>query len=367
MSDGNRASTSGGPSAARNRPPAALLKRIAGLAGSIFLGLLLLCIAGWGVVALYYFDHKSLALRTGLAAAFALASLIALVGFALPRWRWRAFTVYLALFAVLLLSWSAMEPSNDRDWQPEVAVLSYATIAGDRVTVHNIRNFDYRTETDFTPAYYDKTFDLRELEGVDMVTSYWMGPNIAHVFLSFAFAGGNHLAISIEARKIKGDGFSTYKGFFRQYELYYVVADERDVIRLRTSYRRDPPEDVYLYRAHGPIENGRRLFLEYVDRINALKTRPEFYNSLTTNCTTNIWTNSRVNPAHLPFNWKVLVSGHVPEYLYEHGRLETGGLPFPEIQRRAHINARAQAADKEADFSRRIRAELPETKTPASP
>jgi hypothetical protein len=343
------------------------LKRVARLAGIVFFELLLLGMAGWGVLALYYFDHKSIALRSGLAAAFALACLITLFGFALPRWRWRAFAVHLALFAVLLLAWNAIEPSNDRDWQPEVAVLSYATIDGDRVTVHNIRNIDYRTETDFTPAYYDKTFDLRKLEGVDVVATYWMGPDIAHVFLSFAFAGGDHLAISIEARKMKGEGYSTVKGFFRQYELYYVVADERDVIRLRTNYRRDPPEDVYLYRTHGPIENGRRLFLEYMHKLNALKAHPEFYNSLTTNCTTNIWTNTRVNPQHLPFNWQVLVSGHVPEYLYEHGRLETGGLPFPELQRRAHVNARAQAANDAADFSRQIRAGLPAARTPALP
>ena len=130
----------------------------------------------------------------------------------------------------------------------ENAVLPHATIEGDRVTVHNVRNFAYRTETDFTPAWHDKTYDLRQLEGVDLVATYWMGPAVAHIFLSFAFAGGDHLAVSIETRKEKGEGYSTVKGFFRQYELYYVVADERDVIGLRTNYRRDPPEDVYVYR-----------------------------------------------------------------------------------------------------------------------
>ena len=169
-----------------------------------------------------------------------------------------------SLFAVLLVWYFGIEPSNERDWQTDVAVLPYATIEGDMVTVHNIRNFDYRSETDYTPAYYDKRFDLRKLEGVDLVAVYWMGPAIAHTFVSFAFAGGDHLAISIETRKEKGEGYSTLKGFFRQYELYYVVADERDVIRLRTNYRHDPPEDVYVYRVQGPIENGRRLFMEYI-------------------------------------------------------------------------------------------------------
>jgi hypothetical protein len=350
--------------AVRNKPPAPPLKRIARFIGIAFIGLVLVGMAGWGVLALYYFDHESLALRTGIAAVFALASLMALVGFALPRWRWRAFTVYLALFAVVLLSWRAIAPSNDRDWQPDVAVLPYATIDGERITVHNIRNFDYRTETDFTPAYYDKTFDLRKLDGVDLIATYWMGPAVAHIFLSFDFQG-DHLAISIETRKERGEGYSTVQGFFRQYELYYVVADERDVIRLRTNYRKDPPEDVYVYRLHGPIENGRHLFLQYIKEINSLKDRPEWYNTLTTNCTTAIWMHTRINPGHPPLSWKVLASGYVPEYLYEIGRLDSS-LSFAELQRRAHVNARAQAADKAADFSRQIRAGLPEVKLPTS-
>jgi hypothetical protein len=332
------------------------VKRATVLGGLLLLGLLMLGLAGWGVLALLYFDHVSPLLRNCLAAAYGIMSLAALVGFALKRWRWRAFGASVALFALVLVCWAAIKPSNDRDWQPEVAVLPYASIDGDRVTLHNIRNFDYRSETDFTPAYYDRTFDLGQLDSVDIVAVYWMGPAIAHVFVSFGFADGNHLAISIEARKEKGEGYSSVQGFFRQYELYYVVADERDVIRLRTNYRHDPPEDVYLYRVHAPIENGRRLFLEYLHQINALKQHAEFYNSLTTNCTSNIWMHSRVNPGHLPYSWKILLSGYVPEFLYENGKLDSS-VSFEELRRRGHVNARAQAADKAEDFSQRIRAE----------
>ena len=273
----------------------------------------------------------------------------------MPAWRRRALGGYLVLFVVMLVWWSGITPSNDRVWQEDVAVLPYATIEGDLVTLHNIRNFEYRSETDYTPAWYDKTFDLRKLQGVDLVAVYWMGPAIAHIFLSFDFGGGDHLAVSIETRKEKGEAYSTLKGFFREYELYYVVADERDVVRLRTNYRRDPPEDVYVYRLQGDIENGRRLFLEYLHNINALRERAEFYNTLTTNCTTTIWMNAQVNPNHLPFNWKILASGFLPEYLYEQERLADHGLPFAELQQRVHVNARAQAADQAADFSRRIR------------
>lgn len=331
------------------------MNRIARGFGLLLLALVTVASGAWGVLALIFSGPQNDVLRNSLVSAFASLSLLTLIALCFRRWRWHALSAYLVLFGSLLVWWCGIEPSNQRDWQTDVAVLPYATVEGDVVTVHNVRNFDYRSETDYTPAYYDKHFDLRQVEGVDLVAVYWMGPDIAHVFLSFAFAGSENLAISIETRKEKGEDYSTIKGFFRQYELYYVVADERDVIRLRTNYRHNPPEDVYIFRASGPIENGRRLFLEYIDKMNALTVHPEFYNTLTTNCTTNIWLNSRVNSAHLPFSWKILASGHVPELLYEYGRLDDGGLPFAELQRRAHINVRAQAADKAADFSRRIR------------
>ena len=267
----------------------------------------------------------------------------------------------LPVFALALVAigvwWSGLTPSNEGDWQPEVARLAYATINGDIVTVHNIRNFDYRTETDFTPAYYDRTYNLKKLDSGDLVAVYWMGPAIAHLFLSFGF-GDDRLAISIEARKVKGAGYSSAKGFFRQYELYYVVADERDVVRVRTNYRKDPPEDVYIYPLRVPPENIRRVFLEYMRKMNALRERPEFYNTLTTNCTTAILMNTRVNPESLPLSWKVLMSGYTPAYVYESGRMDRS-LPFEELQRRSLVNAAAQAADQAPDFSRRIRAGLP--------
>jgi len=170
--------------------------------------------------------------------------------------------------------------------------------------------------------------------------------------------GDDHLAVSIEARKVEGESYSSLKGFFRQYELVYVVADERDVVRVRTNYRKDPPEDVYLYRVYGPRENLRRVFLDYVREIDALYARPKFYNTVTTNCTTNILLHTRVNPSSLPMSWKILLSGYAPEYAYDNGRLDRS-LPFSELRQRSHINARAQAADQAADFSRRIRQGLP--------
>src|SRR5262249_3946663 len=187
-------------------------------------------------------------LRATLAAAFALVALAALAALAVPGLRWHALAAYAAVFALLVWRWSVIEPSNDRDWQPEGARLASAEIAGDQVTLRDIRNFDYRTDADFTAAYYDRTYDLRRVASADLIAAYCTGPAVAHVFLSFGFEGKDYRAISIEARKERGEGYSSIAGFFRRYELQYVVADERDVIRVRTNYRRDPPEDVYLYR-----------------------------------------------------------------------------------------------------------------------
>jgi Domain of unknown function (DUF4105) len=319
--------------------------------------LIVLAITGWGALALALVGPRGDKGRLVLAALYGMAGLAAVVALVLHRGVRFALPVFAVALLAIGLWWSGLRPSNERDWQPEVARLAYATIDGDLVTVHNIRNFDYRTETDFTPAYYVRTYDLNKLDSADLVAVYWMGPAIAHLFISFGF-DDDHVAVSIEARKEKGEGYSSAKGFFRQYELYYVVADERDVIRVRTNYRRDPPEDVYVYPLRGPRENIRRLFLEYVRKMNALHEQPEFYNTLTTNCTTAILMNTRVNPGSLPFSWKVLLSGYTPAYVYEAGRMDQS-LPFEELKRRSLVNAAAQAADQAPDFSRRIRAALP--------
>jgi len=325
--------------------------------GLVLVALVIAVVTVWGALVLFYLAPGSEPLHKTFAGGFAVLGLAAVVALAVRRIRRPVFVVYVVGLVLVVVAWNRATPRNDRDWQPEVAVLPYATIKGDLVTVHNIRNFDYRTETDFTPAYYDRMFDLRRLDRVDLLSVYWVGPAIAHIFLSFGF-GDEHLPISIEVRKTRSKEYSTIAGFFRQYELIYIVADERDVVRVRTNYRKSPPEEVYMYRVLGPVENGRRVFLDYIRDINRLREHPRFYNTLTTNCTTVIFAHSTVNPGHVPLSWKVLVSGFVPEYLYELGRVDRS-LPFEELKRRAHINARAQAADESPDFSRLIRVGIP--------
>lgn len=332
-----------------------ILKRLFSGIGKVLIALAIMLFTAWVALALLIVQPMPDWFPAALAIGFSLLALAALFSVFSGRWRMRALPLYLLAGVGILAWWFSLEPSNARDWQEDVAVLPYATFDGEEVTIHNIRNFTYRSEYDYTPGYYDKTFNLDQLEGVDLVSVYWMGPAISHVFLSFDFSDGQHLAISIETRKEKGEGYSTLNGFFRQYELYYVVADERDVIGLRTNYRQDPPEDVYLYRVQGSKEQSRNLFMEYLARINDLNAEPEFYNSLTTNCTTSIWTSSKVNEQHVPFNWKILASGYVPQYLYEQGRLAGGSESFSALQSKALVNGKAHAAGITPDFSKLIR------------
>jgi Domain of unknown function (DUF4105) len=277
--------------------------------------------------------------------------------FLVLRNRRRTLIVFGVAFAAVLLWWTSIEPSNDRDWQTDVAVLPYADLDGDLVTIHNVRDFGYRTsDQDFIPRYDDRTFDLRKLDAVDLIAVYWAGDAIAHIIVSFGFAG-DHVAFSIETRKEKGEPYSSIAGFFKRYELIYVVGDERDLIRVRTNYRR-PEELVYLYRTRASPEAARRLFLEYISAINRLREQPEFYNTLTTNCTTDVWSLVRALSDQFPLDWRVLLSGYFPAYAYDLGSLDTR-LPFQDLKARSLINDKAHVADHDPDFSERIRAGLP--------
>jgi hypothetical protein len=317
------------------------------------LALSVLALAAWAALALYFGPLAS----TAGAAVVAATGLLAVFAAARRRGSWWPVLLFAAVFAGFLFVWSGVKPSNQRNWQPDVAQLPYATFDGDLVTIHNIRNFDYQSETEYTPNYYDKTLDLRELDSVDLIAVYWMGDAIAHIMLSFGFAGRDYVTVSIETRKEVGESYDTIRGFFRNYELTYVVGDERDLIRLRTNYRKNPREDVYVFRSVAPRENGRRLFMDYFREVNELRDHPDWYNTLTTNCTTNVLRHTRVNPGDHAWSWKILLSGYAPQYAYERGRLDTS-VPFDELKRRAYVNGAAQAADQAPDFSQRIRADL---------
>jgi hypothetical protein len=268
---------------------------------------------------------------------------------------WRKIGVIALLFGGVLAWWLTLSPTNDGDWQPDVAQKAWADIQGDEVTLHNVRNCDYRTETDYTPHLETRTVRISRITGIDLAINYWGSPWIAHPIVSFQFADAPPLCFSIEVRKKVGQTYSTVGGFYRQFELIYIVADERDVIRLRTNYRK---EDVYLYRTTVSPARARERFLEYIHSLNALRNKPRWYNAITTNCTTSIRTQHPRNE-RVPWDWRILLNGKGDELLYERDAIVTGGLPFAELKARSLIDARARAANDSPDFSKLIREGLP--------
>jgi hypothetical protein len=336
----------------RRRPPhrCSLLPRLLRWLGWALAWLVVAGLIGWSVAALTI-DLPLPWLRLPAAIGFGIAVLAVLI---LVGGAGRKLLACLLGFAAVLAWWLTVAPSNDRNWQADVDRTAWAEIAGDRVTVHNLRNFDYRTETDYTPRWETRSYDLSQLRGADLFITYWGSPWIAHPIVSFEFAGGDHVAFSIETRKEGGEDYSAFKGFFRQYELIYIIADERDVVRLRTNDRGG--EEVYLYRTTATAGSARTIFLDYLRSANQLHEQPAFYNAATSNCTTNIriHTTAAAGDKTAPWNWRLLLNGKADAYAYAHGRF-VGDVPFPTLKEQAHINDAARAADSAPDFSARIR------------
>jgi hypothetical protein len=306
----------------------------------------------WATGALY-FDFQIPALRPTAAIIFVLALLAAAI---LLRGKLLKLGVFFVGFAVVLGWWLTLKPSNDRAWQPDVSETGWAEVNGDDVTLHNVRNCDYRTETNYTPHWETRTVKLSQLSGLGIAITYWGSPYMAHPIVSFEVADSTPICFSIETRKEIGEDYSAIGGLYRQYELIYICSDERDVIRLRTNYRKG--EDVYLYRVLASPDEVRERFREYVKTLNALHVRPRWYNAVTTNCTTSIRAQHPTNQ-RTPWDWRILVNGKGDELLYERHLVATGGLPFAELKQRSYINERARAADQDPDFWRRIREGLP--------
>jgi len=245
-----------------------------------------------------------------------------------------------------------VRPSNVRKWSVDQAVLPVAEIAPPFVTIRNIRNFTYESVDRYTPAYYDKTFDLRKLDSAWFIVEPFGKGGAAHTFVSFGFEDQDFVAISIEIRKEEGESFSPLKGLLRQFEIMYVIGDERDLVKLRTNFRKDP---VHLYRIQSTPELIRKTFLSMLDRANHLREHPEWYNTATNTCTTNLVRHvNEITPRRIPFSPAVLLPAHSDRLAYDLGLLDRT-LPFDETRRRALINEAAKTYADDPEFSRRIR------------
>jgi hypothetical protein len=329
-----------------------MVGRAVRLIATLMLSVIVVAAVAWAAMAIWFDGPHSRILAAPMAAGLAIVCIILAVA---VRPLLRGLVVALFPVIVVGLWWTAIPARNTRDWTPDVARTAHATFDGSRVTIENVRNFKYRSETDYDQRWETRTYDLDRIKGVDLFLSFWGPTEIAHTIVSWDFDDGQHLAISIETRKQKGESYSAIRGFFRQYELYYVVADERDLVGLRTNYR---GEQVYLYRVRVPSADARALLVDYLNQVNQLGDHPQWYNALTQNCTTAIRGHAQNIGAGGNLDWRLLANGHLDELLFERGQIDTS-LPFADLRSRSNITEKAKAADDSPDFSTRIRQGLP--------
>lgn len=331
-----------------------LSKRILRLSLQIILTLAGLFVTVWGALAMFYrlqFPEMANILLIGL---WCLAGLVLLAVLWRKRLLWALFG-YLALLTVLLSWWNTLLPSNFRAWADDVAQMTHGEIRGDHLTLHNVRNFNWRSDTDYDIAWETREYDLSKLSSVDMLTSNWGIKPISHVLVSFGFDDGRFLTFTVEIRKEQHETYSSIGGFFKEFELSILATDERDAIRVRSNVR---GEDVHLYRVTIPREDIRALLVAYIEQANELTTEPRFYNTITANCTTIVFHMMRNIIGALPVDYRLILTGYLPAYVQSVGGLEKG-YSLDELTRLGDITERAKAADQAADFSIRIRQGVP--------
>ena len=311
---------------------------------------LLVCsgVAVWSAGAIYFDVCRGAKWGRWVALGW-IAGVVAMFAFWQPLWQ--PLVALAGTEALFLVWWFRQKPSNNRDWDPVVAVLSRAVHAGDAVTIENVRNFEYRALHDFTPRYETRTVHLANLAGVDVIFFKWFSGWMSHPVLVFDFGVDGRLCISIEVRFLKGQGLLFFRSLYRQQELIFLVADERDVILRRTKHSKG--QDALLYHLNSDPDELRALFLDYVSSINSLYESPRWYHGLCTNCTTSFY---KLPSRRARRDWRVIANGRLDEALYKDGRLDRS-LPFPELRRKASLNDIAINAPDEG-FGEYIRQQL---------
>jgi hypothetical protein len=339
-------------------PPASRPARLLHVLGRVVATLVLAAFGAWGTGALWFqLPHPAAAVAACAWCLLGVATMAAMWAWRGRRRTRRLLAAFAGAAIVLLAWWQTLAPSHDRIWADDVARLLEADVDGDRVVLRNVRNFDWDTETRYTARWETRAYDLSHLVSGDLVLSYWMGPHIAHTLVSFGFDDGRKLVFSLEIRKERQESFSAVGGFFREFEQVIIAADERDIVRTRSNVRK---KDVYMYRLRATPAQLRTLLLAYLERAERLRRTPEFYNTLTSNCTTIVFDLARQIDPGLPLDYRLLLSGHVDEYAYDQHALAPG-VPFAQLRRLGYIDARARRADTDDSraFSRAIRAGMP--------
>jgi hypothetical protein len=330
-------------------------KRIGAIIFGVLASLLAIIPVGlWSTLALWFRIPGPEWVRGLAAAAFAFIALATILGLFSAR-RWRALGGFALAFGAVLIWWSTIQPPMDRDWAPEVARQVTGVVNGDILTLTNQRDFDWTTEKSASEKWVTQSYDLSKLRKLDIFLAYWAGPQMTHPMMSFEFEDGRHLAWSIEVRSKRGGEFSPIANLFKADPLVFLACDERDMVRLRSNIR---GEDVQLYRLNTPPDVARALLLEFVEQSNELAVQPRFFNSITTNCTTSVVKLIRAAGGKMPFDWRLIVNGYLPGFLYDRGAVDTS-IPFDELVALSRIGPRAHEADRSPEFSKRIRVGVP--------
>jgi hypothetical protein len=319
---------------------------------TILLSLTVALIAAWGVLALWYKAPRgSRIVCVALWPAIALACIGAFCCGHLAT----GAAVFAAAHGLLLVWWTSLRPSNNREWADDVAQTVSGKIDGNVVTLDKVRNFEWRSNSDYMPRWTTRSYDLERLHSLDMIVSVWARPSIAHMLISFGFSEDDYVAFSVEIRRDKRQTFSELGGFFKEFELVVIAADERDIVRLRTNVRR---EQTHLYRLNLAPAVMRALFLAYVAEANALAREPRFYHTIWRNCTTVLYRMLRRILRRLPFSYRVLLSGYMPEYFYGIGYLDQR-YPLEELRALGYVSERGRQAETSPTFSADIRRGIP--------
>jgi len=316
--------------------------------------LVIVPVSAWGALALWFRLPAPEPVKAAAAVLFAILGLGAIATLVLRR-TFAPLLAFTLAFGGLLVWWSTITPPLDGDWAPDVARQTKATIEGDILTLSDVRDFDWRSDSDFTEKWSKRSYDLSKLRTLDLFLAYWAGPEMAHVIMSFGFEDGDHIAWSVEVRREKTSEFSPVADAFRSHTLVYLATTERDSVRLRSNVR---GENVRLYRLNTPPEQARALLVEYAQQATALTAQPKWYNSITANCATVVFKIMRAAGGTFPLDWRLVVNGFLPGYLYDH-RVVVTTMPLAELIERAAISEKARAADQSPDFSQAIRVGVP--------
>jgi hypothetical protein len=316
--------------------------------------LVMAALCTWGALALWYQAPGGRGWKSSFSALWTCFGVICMAG-VWAGWFAAGFWAFAVGYAALVAWWKSLSPSNDRPWADDVARITHGTIDGNLVTLHNVRNFEWRSNTDYTPRWETRHYDLDRLASLDMIMSYWAGEAIAHTLISFGFDDGAHVVFSVEIRRERTKIFSEIGGFFKEFELSVISADERDMVRLRTNVRR---ERTYLYRLRIAPAAMRSLFLSYLDEANSLVNQPRFYHTLTDNCTIVVYRMLRRIVGRLPLSYRLWLSGYMPEYVYSVGGLDMR-YPLEELRTVGYISERGRDADVSPTFSADIRRGIP--------